>query len=64
MSKMGQDFLEMQEAAQSMTKVGFVDLYGQQNADVYDQINKDNPEPDSDIDIEEIVKGINDQIPF
>jgi hypothetical protein len=61
---MGQDFLEMQEAAQSMTKVDFVDLYGQQNADVYDQINKDNPEPDSDIDIEEIVKGINDQIPF
>jgi hypothetical protein len=61
MSKMGQDFFDMQEAAQTMTKADFVNEYGKQNADVYDQINAPS-EPD--IDIEEIVKDINDQIPF
>jgi hypothetical protein len=61
---MGQDFLDMQEAAVSMTKAEFVSEYGKQNADVYEQINRDNLEPDPEIDIEEIVKDINDQIPF
>ena len=62
MSKMGQDFFAMQEAAQSMTKAQFIDEYGLQNADLYDQINGPTPEPD--IDIDEIIKDINDQIPF
>ena len=64
MSKTGQDFFDMQEAAMSMTKADFVSEYGLQNGDLYDQINKDNVEPDPEIDIEEIVKEINDQIPF
>ncbi len=63
MSKMGQDFFDMQEAAQTMTKADFVAEYGKQNADVYDQINT-SAEPDPEIDIEEIVKNINEQIPF
>jgi len=64
MSKTGQDFFDMQEAAMNMTKADFVSEYGLQNGDLYDQINKDNVEPDPEIDIEEIVKDINDQIPF
>ena len=62
MSKMGQDFFDMQEAAQVMTKEQFINEYGKQNADLYDQINRPATEPD--IDIDEIVQEINDQIPF
>lgn len=42
MSKMGQDFLDMQEDAIEMTKEEFVKKYGAINADLYDQILEQN----------------------
>ena len=45
MSKMGNDFFDMQEDAINMTQEDFVKKYGQINADLYEQIVNDN-EPD------------------
>ena len=42
MSKMGQDFFDMQEDAINMTKEEFVKKYGAVNADLYDQILEQN----------------------
>lgn len=49
MSKMGNDFFDMQEDAISMSKEAFIKKYGQINADLYDQIwenNEPDPEPE------------------
>ena len=45
MSKMGNDFFDMQEDAINMSKEAFIKKYGAVNADLYEQINSDN-EPD------------------
>lgn len=45
MSKMGQDFFDMQEDAIKLTKEEFVKKYGANNSDLYDQIWEQN-EPD------------------
>lgn len=49
MSKMGMAIFEMQEDAYEMTKEQFVAKYGEQNADVYDELwdykPNDNPDP-------------------
>ena len=45
MSKMGNDFFDMQEDAMTMTKEDFIKKYGTVNADLYEQINNNN-EPD------------------
>lgn len=44
MSKMGQSIFEMQEDAYEMTREEFIAKYGQQNADIYDDLYK-NLEP-------------------
>ena len=41
MSKMGQDFLEMQTDAVNLSREDFVKKYGAVNADLYEQINTD-----------------------
>ena len=47
MSKMGNSFFEMQEDAMEMTKEAFVAKYGQQNAEIYEQIwNDREPDPE------------------
>jgi hypothetical protein len=47
MSKMGQDFFDMQEDAIKMTKEEFVKKYGAINADLYEQIwNDREPDPE------------------
>ncbi|MEK9696358.1 MAG: hypothetical protein VW270_11365 [Candidatus Poseidoniales archaeon] len=47
MSKMGNDFFDMQEDAINMTKEDFVKKYGQINADLYEQIvNNNEPDPE------------------
>lgn len=38
MSKMGQAIFEMQEDAREMTREEFIKKYGDQNADIYDQL--------------------------
>jgi hypothetical protein len=38
MSKMGQAFLEMQEDVANMTLEEFIEKYGAENADLYDQL--------------------------
>ena len=48
MSKMGQDFFDMQEDAINMTKEEFVKKYGAINADLYEQIWNDR-EPDPEL---------------
>lgn len=47
MSRMGQDFFDMQEDAIEMTKEEFVKKYGANNADLYEQIwNSQEPDPE------------------
>lgn len=47
MSKMGQDFFDMQEDAFSMSKEDFVKKYGANNADLYEEIwNSREPDPE------------------
>jgi hypothetical protein len=47
MSRMGQDFFDMQEDAISMTKEDFIKKYGANNADLYEQIlNDQEPDPE------------------
>ena len=45
MSKMGQAIYEMQEDAMEMSREEFVKKYGKANADVYDELYKNNEEP-------------------
>ena len=45
MSRMGQDFFDMQEDAISLTKEDFVKKYGANNADIYDKIWEDYEPP-------------------
>jgi|TARA_R110000772_G_scaffold243521_1_gene356429 hypothetical protein len=40
MSKMGQDFFDMQEDAVHLTKEAFLKKHGANNADLYDQIRE------------------------
>ena len=47
MSKMGQDFFDMQEDAINMSKEDFVKKYGANNADLYEEIwNNQDPDPE------------------
>ena len=48
MSKMGQAIFEMQEDAYEMSREEFVEKYGKQNADVWDNICND-LEPDPEV---------------
>jgi hypothetical protein len=47
MSKMGQAIFQMQEDAYEMTREEFIEKYGENNADIYDQLwdwaSPDNP---------------------
>lgn len=48
MSKMGQAIFEMQEDAYEMSREQFIEKYGKQNADVYDELyNGVNDEPET-----------------
>lgn len=47
MSRMGNDFFDMQEDAMTMSKEDFVKKYGAINADLYEQIiNNNEPDPE------------------
>lgn len=46
MSKMGQNFFEMQQDAEQMTLKEFVAKHGAANADLYRKLTDPDPEPD------------------
>lgn len=68
MSKMGQFVFQMQEDAMVMSKDAFIDEYGSQYVDIYDQVyNEFVGEPagfEQQQALEEMQQQINDQIPF
>jgi len=46
MSKMGQNFFEMQQDAEHLTQKEFVAKHGAANADLYRKLTDPDPEPD------------------
>jgi hypothetical protein len=46
MSKIGNWFLDMQEAAAELTKEQFIKKYGEANAEVWDDVHHPKDEPD------------------
>lgn len=48
MSKMGQNFFEMQQDAEQMTLKEFVAKHGAANADLYGKLRDPDPEPETD----------------
>lgn len=63
MSKMGQFVFEMQEAAMVMKRADFIAEYGNQYADIYDEVYNDFAD-DCFVPFKAVVEEINDEIPF